>query len=276
MPPRTVTSITRRPLFLPGSIASVTTVSRFNITPVKSTALLHPERIDLTDRRVVGDRTFIFLDADRRRSGSVKAPLLTIDSHHEADADVLTLALPGGTTVEGDATPIGEPFPVALYDRTIDVRLVDGSFADEVSRWAGFPLMLARAEVPEYAGGIHPVSLISLATVDDLGRRGGVDEMPDPRRFRMTIELDGCDAYEEDTWSGRRLRIGGAELRVGQPVSRCVLTTLDPDTGDKDFPTLEVLATYRRRGNELVLGLYSDVVRPGRIGLGDRVQILGD
>jgi uncharacterized protein YcbX len=251
------------------------TVARFNITPVKSTALLHPGQIDLTDRRVVGDRTFIFLDADRRRfSGSVKAPLLTIDSHHDADAEVLSLTLPGGPTIKGDATPTGERFPVALYDRTIDVRRVDGSFADEVSRWAGFPLTLARAESPGYAGGIHPVSLISLATVDDLGRRGGVDEIPDPRRFRMTIELDDCDAYEEDTWSGRRLRIGEAALRVGEPVSRCVLTTLDPDTGHKDFPTLEVLATYRRRGNELVLGLYSDVERPGTIRLGDRVQIL--
>ena len=53
--------------------------------------------------------------------------------------------------------------------------------------------------------------------------------MPDPRRFRMTMELDGCEPLEEDTWAGRRIEVGEAIVRMGDPVPRCVVTTLDPD-----------------------------------------------
>ena len=116
---------------------------------------------------------------------------------------------------------------------------------------------------------------MSTASVRDLGRRGRLDgDGPDPRRFRMTVELDGCEPYEEDSWVGRRVRLGEAVIRVGDGIPRCVLTTMHPDTGEKDFPTLEVLASYRRREGELPFGVYADVERPGRIRVGDLVEPL--
>lgn len=57
---------------------------------------------------------------------------------------------------------------------------------------------------------------------------------------------------------------------------RCVLTTLHPDTGEPDFPTLDVLASYRRREGELLFGVYADVEEPGRVRVGDTVEILGE
>jgi uncharacterized protein len=90
----------------------------------------------------------------------------------------------------------------------------------------------------------------------------------------MLIELDGCEPYEEDTWAGHRLRIGGTELLVGGPTHRCTLTTMHPDTGDKDFPALDVLATYRRTPGGLELGRYAAVLRPGVVRIGDRVEVL--
>jgi uncharacterized protein YcbX len=200
--------------------------------------------------------------------------LLTIGSRHDQDTDVLELDVSGAGTIDGDAAPTGDPFPVKLFDRTVQARLVGGRFAEAVSSWAGFPLHLARVDPPEYAGGIHPVSLISRATVEDLGRRGDADTTPDLRRFRSTIELDGCSAYEEDSWTGRRLAVGETILSVREPIPRCILTTLDPDTGEEDFPTLDVLATYRKRDAQLLLGVYADVERPGRISAGDDVVLL--
>src|SRR5206468_2583786 len=126
-------------------------------------------------------------------------------------------------------------------------------------------LQLMRVVEPENAGGEHRVTLLSLASVEDLGRRGGADSMPDTRRFRMLVELADCEPYEEDGWSGRRLCLGEAIVRVSDGVPRCVLTTMNPDTGEKDFPTLEVLAGYRRRQGELPLGMYADVERPGAV-----------
>jgi uncharacterized protein YcbX len=92
----------------------------------------------------------------------------------------------------------------------------------------------------------------------------------------MLIELDGCTPHQEDSWSGKRVRLGDAIVRVGSLVPRCVITTLDPDTGRPDFPTLDVLATYRKRERELVFGVYGSVARPGTIRVGDPVIVLDD
>jgi uncharacterized protein YcbX len=251
------------------------TVARFNVTPVKSTALHHPEQIELTQLGVEGDHRFLFLERDGTRlSGALKAPLLGVRADHDPGEETLTLTFPGGTRVEGSAAPEGEPFVLRLYDREALVREVPGAIAESMSRHVRRSLRLARVERPGYAGGNHRVTILSLASVEDLGRRAGAERPPDPRRFRMLIELGGCEPYEEDRWSGGRVRLGGAVLRVGDPVPRCVIVTRDPDSGAPDFPTLDVLAGYRKRGNELIFGVYADIERPGPIRLGDAVEVL--
>ena len=52
------------------------------------------------------------------------------------------------------------------------------------------------------------------------------------------------------------------------------MTALSPDTGEKDFETLKVLAQHRKVGTELLLGVYGDVEEPGRISVGDVVEIV--
>jgi MOSC domain-containing protein len=248
-------------------------VVRFNVAPVKSTALSHPNEIDLRETGVEGDHRFLVLETDGRRlSEGGKAPLLGVRADFDPVSDRLVLEFPGGRRVNGATAPAGEPFTVKLYDRQVAARPVDGPVAAAISEHLGRTMLLARVVEPEYAGGTHRVSLLSLPSVRDLGRRGGWDEMPDSRRFRMLVELDDCEPYEEDSWAGRRVRLGDAVVRVGEGIGRCLLTTMDPDTGEKDFPTLDVLATYRRRDGELPMGVYADVEIPGRVRIGDPVE----
>ena len=250
-------------------------VARFNITPVKSTSLQHPDAIVLERYGVVGDRPFLFVDGEGHRiSSAAKASLLGIRSTFDAERERLTLELPGGTVVEGAADASGDRIRIALFDREVEGRRVEGPFGSAMSRFVGREVSLVRVEPPERAGGTHPVSIVSAASVEELGRRAG-RAAPDPRRFRMLIELDGCSPHEEDSWSGRRVRLGGATVRIGDGVPRCVITTMHPDTGEPDFPTLEVLATYRRRDGELPFGVYADVERPGVVRVGDPVEMLG-
>jgi uncharacterized protein len=253
------------------------TVARFNVTPVKSTTLHHPERIELSERGVPGDHLFMFVSPDGvRLSGAAKGPLLAIRSEHDELAGRLILTMPGGAEVEGDASPSGDRMRVALFDREIDVRPLDASFAEAISSYLGTPALLVRAGDDERTGGSHAVSIVSLSSVEELGRRGNAQDPPDPRRFRMLVELDGCEPHEEDSWSGSRLQLGDAIVRVGASVPRCVITTLDPDTGRPDFPTLDVLATYRRQDGQLMFGVYADVERAGAVGVGDPVAVLED
>lgn len=250
-------------------------VARFNVTPVKSTSLLHPDEIFLDAHGVADDRRFLFVDRDGRRfSGVAKARLLGIAAAWDEQGAHLELALPDGSRLRGAVEPVGEAYSVALYDGDVRVRTIGGPFADAVSAHVGEPVRLARVEYDGRAQGMHPVSIVSLASVAELGRRAGADAIPDPRRFRMLVELDECSPHEEDAWTGCRLRLGDAQVQVGSEVPRCQLTNLDPDSGEQDFPTLEVLSTYRRRDGKLTFGVYADVVEPGTVRVGDAVEVL--
>ena len=92
----------------------------------------------------------------------------------------------------------------------------------------------------------------------------------------MLVELGGCEPHEEDTWAGRLLRIGQAVVRVGGPIPRCVVTTLDPDEGVKDFDTLKAVAAYRgvTADRDINFGVYADVVEPGMIAVGDEAALI--
>jgi uncharacterized protein YcbX len=125
---------------------------------------------------------------------------------------------------------------------------------------------------------VHPVTVVSIASVDLLARRADHEGELDPRRFRMLMDLDGCEPHEEDTWDGRAVRIGEAVVRMAGPVPRCVVTTQDPETGLKDFETLKHIRRTRGtvadgRSRALMFGMYADVVEPGRIRVGDRLEL---
>jgi len=251
-------------------------VVRFNVTPVKSTLLHHPQEIRLEERGAVGDRRFFVVDERGRRfSGETKRPLLPIRAAYDAGSDRLELRLPDGIVVAGSAAPDGETLVVDLYGRTVRARVVDGEFTEALSRYAGREIRLARPEVTGAALDVRPVTLVSLESVAELARQGGHEGPLDPGRFRMTIEIEGVDRpHAEDDWRGRRVRVGAAVLVVEDPVPRCVVTTLDPRTAERDFPTLKVIKAYRgptERG-QLPFGVYASVAVPGTVRVGDPVE----
>jgi len=93
----------------------------------------------------------------------------------------------------------------------------------------------------------------------------------------MLINLAGTEPHEEDTWMGKQVAIGDAVLRVTKPVARCAITTQDPDTGQRDLDTLRTIISYKglRDGKHADMGVLADVVRPGRIRIGDDVVVHG-
>lgn len=253
-------------------------VVRINVTPVKSTALHHPAEIRLERRGAVGDRTFFFVDGHGRRfSGATKAPILPIRASYDRTREWLELTLPNGIVAAGSALADGRSLVVDFYGRDVAARIVEGDFAEALTAYAGHEVLLARAEEGE-ALDVRPVTLVSLESVAELARQGGHDGTLDPGRFRMTIEIEGVSRpHEEDSWAGREVRVGEVLLRVGTPVPRCVVTTLDPATGRRDFPTLRVIRDYRgvNAENELEFGVYAEVLEPGEARVGDPVEPVG-
>jgi uncharacterized protein YcbX len=253
------------------------TVARFNVTPVKSTALHHPDEIRIEHHGALGNRELFLLDEDDRLFGGSKlGRLVQIRSDLDPTTDTLRMRFPDGAVAEARAEGTGPPVEVNFWGRPVDARVVPGPWTEHLSRFAGRGLRLARVERPGDGNDVRPITLVSLASVAELSRRGGASSPVDAGRFRMTIELDGTEPHEEDTWGGRRIRVGEAVLLVGEPVPRCVVTTLDPATGERDFPTLSVIKGYRRvsEDGDLPFGMYASVQEPGTARVGDEVSAL--
>ncbi|MFI5038996.1 MAG: MOSC domain-containing protein [Solirubrobacterales bacterium] len=250
-------------------------VTALSITPVKSTRLQEIDRIELRRTGVPDNRRFYIVDRRRhlingKRLGELNAIVA------EYVEPRLKLTFPDGAVVEEDVQ-LGEEVETKFFSVTDSGRLLEGPFAQSLSDYAGQPLELVEARTSAIdRGSMAVASLISCASLARLAQENG-DHDIDWRRFRMLIEIDGVDAHEEDTWLGRATRIGSAVITWGGNVGRCLTTSRDPDTGEIDLPTLDMLRSYRGEmttTEPLPFGIYGAVVEEGQIRVGDTVELL--
>jgi uncharacterized protein len=254
-------------------------VVRINVTPVKSMALSHPDEVELGAIGVAENRLFYLVDDEGRLfAGDRFGPLQTIRPHYDPVSEALSLTFPDGGVAEGDAAVFGEGLITDFYGRPVRAHVVPGPWTRALSGFVGTPVRLARCDQPGEGNDVYHLTLVSNASVAALAAHGGHQGALDAARFRMTFEMDGTEPHEEDTWAGRRVRVGKALLRIYGPVPRCVVTTLNPDTGSKDFDTLKTIVSYRPLMNDkkgIPFGMYAEVEHPGRVRVGDRVEVRG-
>jgi len=93
----------------------------------------------------------------------------------------------------------------------------------------------------------------------------------DVRRLRPNLVVSGVDGLKETTWPGAELHIGEAVVRLDSMRPRCPMTTVDPDTLERDPGVLRDIG--RRFGGRLALN--ADVIRPGLVQVGDAVRLVG-
>jgi uncharacterized protein YcbX len=91
----------------------------------------------------------------------------------------------------------------------------------------------------------------------------------DGRRLRPNIIIGGVDGLQEFDWPGSTLRINGVLIHLDSRRGRCPMTTIDPDTLERDPEVLKDIG--RRFGGRLALN--ADVIRGGRIAQRDEVVL---
>ncbi|HKO95471.1 MAG TPA: MOSC domain-containing protein [Pyrinomonadaceae bacterium] len=121
------------------------------------------------------------------------------------------------------------------------------------------------------------ISVISLGTVNCVGRESGREV--DLRRFRpnIVIETESAEPFEEDKWVGRTLMFGNgnnvtapmAAIGITMRDERCVMVNLDPDTAEKDSRVMKTVV----RLNENFAGVYGTVVNAGELCVGQVVSL---
>jgi uncharacterized protein len=253
-------------------------VTALSLTPVKGTRLRAIDRIRLEPDGVRENRRFYLIDeGDRLANGKRLGALTTIVSEYDDEARRLTLRFPDGGAVE-DAITVGDVVQTKFYSHRARGRIVGGAFSAALSAFVGEPLRLVEAVEPGgavdrgEAGVASLISRASLARLAEVANEPGVD----PRRFRMLIEFDGVPAHAEDAWAGRAVNVGDAVIAVRGHVGRCLITSRDPESGEVDLPTLDILREYRGEENAteaLPFGIYGSVIRGGEVRVGDQLAL---
>lgn len=122
---------------------------------------------------------------------------------------------------------------------------VAGKAADAaLSAYVGRPVTVQRAEGRRAGAAVHLVSLQAIAASTGTAAGDPAGDL-DPPRANLTVDLgEDPPADLERSWVGRDVVVGTVVLRVDRVPKRC-------------------------------LGVYAEVVTPGRINLGDSVRLRG-
>jgi len=237
---------------LPIRIGEVQALFRY---PVKSMSGEPLEAADVGWHGLDGDRRLAFLLAGNRGG----FPWLTASKLPEL---IVFAPQRRGPAIDGSLpthvrTPEGE-----------ELAIFGPELAADVTRRHGSPV-----EMMHMSRGIFDeasISLITSATVDEIGRLSA--QRSDARRFRPNILIASQRSvpFEEDDWVGGVLTFGegnGAAIGVTNHDERCSMVNFDPDSAR---PTADVLkAIVRVRNNKA--GIYGTVTRRGRLAVGQPV-----
>jgi hypothetical protein len=246
-------------------------VSRLSIAPIKSAGVFHPDRLELTAAGARNDRRFFVTD---RHGGLITArthPALILVRPRVEAGGHLVLGMPDGRLVDAPVS-MGERVVTSFWGEDVKGWHVEGPLDEQLSSVLEEEVHLIETDEPGSAFDDAPVTLISTASVEEIGR--GHDSGSDPRRYRMTMDIEGAVPFEEDGWVGRRVLVGTCALEVVATVGRCVITTIGPDTGTKGPDTLKLIAQKRGKGDGLPLGVSAKVVVPGVVGTGDTLDVV--
>jgi uncharacterized protein YcbX len=247
-------------------------------SPVKGLGLLYPSEVELTAQGLVSNRRFFLVDEHLQIvNGKRLGKLVQVKPELDAAGKQLTLRFPAGEAVGGTVEP-GDRVESTFLGRPRPGHLVTGPWNAALSTWAGQSLRLAtpvEGLVGVDRGVAGGVSVASSASVERLAQQLGVDSI-DRSRFRMLFWVDGLAPHAEDAWVGSEVALGEAVVQFHGHVGRCVVTSQNTATGVSDLDTLGGLKAYRDPAATtapLALGVWGEVVRAGRVTLGDAVQV---
>ncbi len=146
---------------------------------------------------------------------------------------------------------------------------------EETRRKVNYFYAVHKSDVVSFADA-YPFLLIGESSLENLNEK--LARKIPMNRFRPNIVVSGAESFAEDEW--KKIKIGETIFHVVKPCARCVMTTIDQDTGISDgVEPLKTLAAYRipkRSVKKKILfgqNLIAENVG-GQIKIGDKVEIL--
>ncbi|SRR6266851_1918352 len=274
------------------------TISSLWRYPVKSMAGEELNSVDVTASGLRGDRAYALVDTANGKVGSAKSvkrfgELLKYQAQFvtqpgsDSVVPPVRITLPDGTSLDS-AQPNGQAALAAAFGPQVSLRSTapDGLMLEFAAGTLGGKYAKT-TEVPVAGaaprGTLFDYACIHILTTSALQRlqEGYPEGQFSIQRFRPNIVVDCADesGFVENSWIGHILAIGPELiLRVSIPCPRCVMTTLPRVDLLFDSKILRTVARLNTQdlgefGNLPCVGVYADVVKPGRIRCGDPVRV---
>jgi uncharacterized protein len=248
----------------------------------------------VTERGLVGDRTYAVIDKQSGKVASAKNPrkwgkLFDFHSVYLESPQVaenippVRITFPDGINILSDYEDIDHSLS-KTFDR--EVRLMKASSLEKSvyeEYWPDINGLAQREKVTDEAmppRTFFDIAVIHLLTTSTINRLrelypAGRFEV---RRFRPNIVVESASMekdFIENSWVGKTITIGGEDansnvlLKVSGRCTRCVMTTLPQGDLPRDLGILSTVARY----NQVSAGVYASVYRGGTIRRGDLIQI---
>ncbi|QMW03867.1 MOSC domain-containing protein [Spirosoma foliorum] len=250
------------------------TISELYIYPIKSLSGISVSEVIVEEKGFRNDRRFMLVTPEGEfmtqrtyhqmalldvaiQQSDVSDEVLRVWHRHNPD-NVLELPLTGGNSTETMLVNIWDSKDVLAQTVSDEADQWFSAVLGNACRLVFMPETTQRAVDPKYAldndmvsfADGYPYLLISQASLDCLN-----DRLPEPMsmlRFRPNVVVEGTTPYEEDSWA--EFRMGDLEFYGVKPCARCVLTTIDPETGEKGKEPLRTLTTYRKWNAKILFG----------------------
>jgi uncharacterized protein YcbX len=272
------------------TVGSVAEIWRY---PVKSMGGDRLPEATIDAAGIPGDRRLALRDLGSGKILSAKQPrvanaLLDVDTDVDPATGAVTITV-GGRTIDTTDREAAEAALSEHLDRP--VRLESSVADDDVyeSYWPEVPdvllsdvsidLPVAMSTAKESFVDLAALQMVTTASLAALAALAPDSEIV-TRRFRPSLVIDtdtdgtGVTGFVENEWRGRSARLGDAAITFTDPSPRCVMTTVAQGDLPRDLEVLRTLARHNRietagLGNFACLGIYAEVVRPGRVAVGD-------
>ena len=246
-------------------------ISEINIYPVKSLGGISVEKSIVEKRGFQNDRRFMIVDKNGKfLSQREISKMATIHTDILDDKIKLSSVEPFDSLSIDLANKFEKEINVQVWQSVCKGLLADeytNNWFSDVLETECFLVQMPDSterqinkkfnkgrEIVSFADG-YPYLLIGENSLHDLNKK--LDKQISMNRFRPNIVVEGFEAFAEDNW--KKIRIGETIFRVTKPCARCVITTIDQETGIKEkSEPLKTLASYRK-ASEIYPENYQDL-----------------
>ncbi len=239
--------------------------------PVKSLLGEHLDAAQVEQDGIRGDRAWGIRDNSTGRILTARRRPELLGASSSYDGDDPVIVLPGGQIAVGAGAETDRALsawlatPVSLVASAGDAGRAE-YFADATDDTSQAIEWTMPTDRYVDAAPVLVVTTASLRAARDLYPEGAWD----PRRFRPNILLDVAeDGWVEDGWVGQAVQVGPATLLPTQPCIRCTMVTREQPGLGPDADIFRTLA--RHHGGHF--GVWSDVLAPGTVAVGDRTSV---